>query len=122
MKAYRLLAICFITLFCSSNIWSQNLERSYNRVENASYEKIYVSPDQIEVTEEGVLYYDESEEILMLFKALSYDSKGLYLTPPTSERGPCGIHNLWCHACGGCGVIYCPMKCICPNGVGGHQP
>jgi len=38
--------------------------------------------------EEGVLYYDESEEMLMLFKALSYDSNGLYLTPPTAERGP----------------------------------
>jgi len=71
------------------------------------------------VTKDGILVYDIQGELLVIGKTLSYDEKGLYLKPITPQRGPCGIHNIWCKYCKGCGVIYCPMKCECPMGVGG---
>jgi len=94
---------------------------SIDQAENSSQEKIYVTPDLIEITEDGILYYDNAEERVMLANALFYDTKGLYLRPISVERGPCNIHNDWYKFCGGCGVLYCPMKCACPFGGGGDQ-
>ncbi len=105
------LLLCFATLCGSINAWSHPSQETE--------EKVYVSPEQIEVTEEGILVYDARGELVAIYKTLSYDKKGLFLKPIESERGPCGIHRVWCRYCQGCGVIYCPMKCECPNGVGG---
>lgn len=78
--------------------------------------KLYVAPDQIEITEEGILFYDAIKESIILAETLSYDEKGLYIQP---QRGPCNLHREWCKYCHGCGVLYCPMKCQCPYGGGG---
>lgn len=107
------LALCFTILFWSSSAWSHSLEETYDKSERVFQEKIYVTPEQIEVTEDGVLFYDTVEEMLILCKTLSYDSKGLYLKPTVPQRGPCGIHTPRCNFCSGCRVLYCPMKCKC---------
>lgn len=118
-KFTRLLfMMCFVALFWSTHVWGYSAQESHENIKHGLQEKIYVTPEQIEVTEEGILFYDVVKEILILSKTLSYDEKGLYLKPVV-QRGPCGLHSVWCRDCGGCGVIYCPMKCTCPNGVGG---
>ena len=81
--------------------------------------RIYVDPNQVELTEKGIVAYDFEGDIIAVGLTLSYDEGGLYLQTIFPQRGPCGIHHLWCKYCKGCGVIYCPMKCECPTGVGG---
>jgi len=110
--------LCFTVLFWSGSAWSYSPSESYDEVNQAIQERIYVTPEQIEVTEDGILVYNIAGEEPIVGKTLSYDEKGLYLIPLTL-RGPCGVHNLWCKHCKGCGVIYCPMKCECPFGGGG---
>lgn len=74
-------------------------------------EKIYVNPEQIEITDQAILVWSLDGKPLALAKSLGLDEQGLYIKQLT--RGPCGIHNRWCRTCGGCGVILCPMNCTC---------
>ncbi|MCP5505514.1 MAG: hypothetical protein H7A38_01350 [Chlamydiales bacterium] len=113
----RALPIFLALFFLPSLGWSLDKETPLS-------ERIYVSPEEVEITQDGILFYNESQGDYELSKKyeLGYDTNGLYLKPIENPRGPCGIHTGWCRYCKGCGVIYCPMKCECPNGVGGQSP
>ncbi len=78
---------------------------------NQKEEKIYVSPEQIEITEQAILVWLSGEKTFLLAKSIGFDDQGLYVKQLT--RGPCGLHNRWCKICGGCGVLLCPMNCTC---------
>jgi hypothetical protein len=75
-----------------------------------SERRIYISPDQIVVTKEGIIAYPLGAEKPIAGKTLSFDEKGLYIK---EWKGPCWLHDLWCKRCGGCGVLLCPMNCSC---------
>jgi hypothetical protein len=72
--------------------------------------KVYVTPDQIEITEEGIFAYIKNAKRPIVGRTLAFDHIGMYIK---EWRGPCFIHDLWCRRCGGCGVLFCPMNCSC---------
>lgn len=59
-------------------------------------EKIYVTPDQIVITEEGIFAYLPNSQEPVEGNALALDGNGLYLSRMVLQRGPCYLHNLWC--------------------------
>lgn len=71
--------------------------------------KIYVSPQDLQITEHGFIAFDLSKK-LVAGKTLSVDQNGMYIK---EWKGPCWLHDLWCRYCGGCGVLLCPMNCTC---------
>lgn len=75
-----------------------------------SGKKIYVSTDQIVITENGILAYVNESKTPIPGKTLSFDEDGMYIK---EWKGPCWLHDLWCNRCGGCGVLLCPMNCSC---------
>jgi hypothetical protein len=93
----------------STPLWC-NLQAEFNKA-SAKEEKIYVSPEQIEITHHGIVAWQPDGKNFIWGKSLAFDDKGLYIMP--LERGPCGIHKRWCKTCGGCGVLLCPMNCTC---------
>lgn len=109
MKKFFSLFLCAIILSLHTYAWSHVNKEQRENIERLAKEKIYVSPEEIDVTKDGILFYDSETGNLRLSDTLSYDEKGLYISPITPERGPCGLHRTWCRYCGGCGVIYCPM-------------
>jgi hypothetical protein len=94
----------------SAFLWSEG---------SSSVQKRYIKPDQVIVTESGILVF--VEETVQPIKALglSYDEEGLFVTfrdmelNGSFEKGPCGLHRVWHKDCGGCGVWLCPMNCTC---------
>lgn len=98
-----------IILMLTSSIGWCSLDGESSKI--TKEEKIYVNPEQIEITNHGIVAW-LSKENHVFARILAFDDQGLYVVP-VSERGPCGIHKRWCNTCGGCGVIYCPMKCVC---------
>ena len=118
IQAGFLFILCCFTLCWSVDVWG-HLPQEYGKKIDPLPEKIYVTPEQIQITENGILFYDMEKEMFVTGTTLSYDEKGLYLNPAVPQRGPCGLHALWCKHCRGCGVLYCPMICQCPFGGGG---
>ncbi len=78
-------------------------------------EKIYVTPNQLVITENQILAYLPNSPEPVSGNAIAFDANGLYVSRMVLHRGPCYIHNLWCNRCGGCGVLLCPMNCCCYN-------
>ncbi len=65
-RTLRLFYVFFAVLW-SVNVWGHSIQESYEKAES-SQEKIYVTPEQIEVTEDGVLFYDGLREFPILGK------------------------------------------------------
>jgi hypothetical protein len=76
-------------------------------------EKIYVTPNQIVLTEGLILAYLPGSPHPVSGTAIAFDSTGLYMSRMVDQKGPCYLHDLWCNRCGGCGVLLCPMNCSC---------
>ena len=73
-----------------------------------------VDPKKVTITEDGIFAYVEGNDKPVMGRSLSFDEHGnLLLKDVVLSRGPCYIHDLWCHRCGGCGVLLCPMNCSC---------
>ncbi len=88
--------------------------------ETALTNKKYVKADQVVVTDSGILVFLDRNVQPVKVLELSYDEEGLFVllreteSPIGSfEKGPCGLHRVWHKACGGCGVLLCPMNCTC---------
>ena len=80
---------------------------------SANEQKIYVSPQDIEITQNGIYYIDREGATEQKIDALQYDEHGLYFLDISQTRGPCGLHQVYHADCGGCGVLFCPMNCTC---------
>ncbi len=91
------------------NAWGQE---SHSETASRQPQKVYVSPDQVEVTDNGILFYSEFWEDPILGKSLSYDEHGLYIE---LKQAYCPIitHGPKCNKCGGCHMTSCPCCCIC---------
>ena len=71
-------------------------------------EKVYITPEQIEITDGGILFYDLEEDYPYPVNIVSYDENGLY-----AEVNRCD-HQPKCRKCGGCYYFKnCPSNCIC---------
>lgn len=102
-KVFRA-SLCFSVFLIA---WISNTAHCSHQKE----EKIYVNPEQIEITDQAILVWSLDGKPLTLAKSLGFDDQGLYIKQLV--RVPCGIHNRWCKICGGCGVLLCPMNCTC---------
>lgn len=81
--------------------------------ESHQTQKIYVSPDQVEITDRGILFYSESGETPILGTLLSYDEQGSYI-----EIAPYGCpygHEPRCWICKGCHDPECTARCRCAD-------
>jgi hypothetical protein len=88
--------------------------------ETSSINKRYIKPNQVTVTDSGILVFLDRNIQPIKALQLSYDEEGMFVllqdteSPSGSfEKGPCGLHRVWHKACGGCGVLFCPMNCTC---------
>ncbi len=84
------------------------MSRNLNATETET--RVYVSLNQIEMVANGFLARLDAQNKVVAGKTLSFDENGLYIK---EWKGPCWIHDLWCHRCGGCGILLCPMNCSC---------
>ncbi len=100
----------FILVLSSNYVWSNIQEEP---IGSPQEERVYINPDQIEITDYGIFARDIGRKKIVLVESLGFDKKGLYFKPMIEQRGPCGIHRAWCKICGGCGVLLCPMNCTC---------
>jgi len=107
---YRSIFLCFFLLI-DTFLWSE---------EPLSLYKKYIRPDQIILTESGILAFLEGNVEPINVQQVSFDREGLFILFEQIEsshssfgKGPCGLHDVWHAACGGCGVLFCPMNCTC---------
>lgn len=98
------------TLIAHATNYHKNAEYLQGK---AKKERIYVNPQQIEMTENAIIVWSLDGNDYILAKNIALDDKGLYIRPLTNQRGPCGLHTQWCNRCKGCGVLLCPMNCTC---------
>lgn len=95
-------------LAISTFLWSE---------EPSSIHKEYVRPDQVIITESGIIAFLEENVDPVVVQQVAFDERGLFIVFQQSEssfgKGPCGLHDVWHTACGGCGVLFCPMNCTC---------
>ncbi len=101
-----LFLFCFIIL-SSFEIYAHNVTK-INK--NQKQQKIYVSPNQLEITEKVIMVHFNNAESLIA-RNLSHDENGLYIDVVICEA--CSSHDEWCSMCKGCGVVWCPYKCRC---------
>ncbi|MCP5505678.1 MAG: hypothetical protein H7A38_02210 [Chlamydiales bacterium] len=112
MKA-MLKAACYslfvVMLLFETNLWGQE---DFSETKIFGQQKVYVSPEQIEVTANGILFYPELGENPILGNSLSYDDHGLFVE---IKQYYCPIlsHGPKCKKCGGCVMSKCPCHCIC---------
>ncbi len=95
----------FLLFFTLSifEIYAQNI--------NQKPQKIYVTANQLDISNKGIIVSFEDGRNPILARNLSYDNNGLYIDVIICKA--CDLHDTWCSLCGGCGVLLCPMNCKC---------
>jgi hypothetical protein len=103
--------ILIALLATSTFLWGEEASSSHKR---------YITSDQVNVTESGILVFLNGNIQPVKAQLLSYDEEGMFVmfqgtesVNGSFEKGPCGLHQVWHRACGGCGVLFCPMNCTC---------
>ena len=71
------ISIFFAIFFINSNGLSTQEFR--HEVTFATHKKIYVTPEQVEITDNGILFYNNPGEDPYIGKLLSCDKEGLYI-------------------------------------------
>lgn len=76
-------------------------------------ERVYVTSEQIEVTDNGILVFFEGSESQVVARSLSFDEEGLYVEVECCycPRG----HQPRCKICRGCYKSSCPSHCRCSD-------
>ena len=76
-------------------------------------EKVYVSPEDIHITDRGIYWYDCAG--ITLVDAVFFDNQGLYIIKKPSEVTDKCIngHRIWCWNCLGCAIPICKFRCKC---------
>jgi hypothetical protein len=95
--------LCLVLLVVASNTAYCNSESDQKE------EKIYVSPEQIKITDKAILVWLSDEETC-LAKSLGVDDYGLYIKQLTRA---CRVHIGRCYHCGGCYQSDCHQRCTC---------
>ncbi|MCB1115446.1 MAG: hypothetical protein KDK71_03155 [Chlamydiia bacterium] len=97
-------------LLLGANAWGQN---PHTETVSSQPQKFYANPDQIEVTDNGILFYPEESENPFLGNSLSYDDNGLYVELK-QDYCPYG-HKPRCCVCRGCQNQKCVARCRCTD-------
>lgn len=120
--------IIFFTFACMLLISTVQTDESNSRPDygdniclSEDLSKIYVTPDQVLITPEGIFVYTINRDKLLKGELMAVDNGKVYVAVSNAEitrkipnlRGPCRIHRVYHQACGGCGVLLCPGNCTC---------
>ena len=111
MTCIRIIWICLFAFFSFSNVCAGN-EISASS-EEMTEERLYVSPDQIILTEKGIFLM--TDKGMRLIDRLECDENGIYipsLVAWTKEKCPLG-HEVTCRRCHGCNWRNCKHACWC---------
>jgi len=95
MKALKFLMLAFISAFSllpftSGHAIEQLMQEQQMKV--PSYEKVYVSPDEVLIYPEGIFYLNESGEVAPA-RLVASDACGLYIVAAAYKCPSCGRYN-----------------------------
>lgn len=112
-KRAAVILTCIIAIFVTLDGWSHPVQEAPEPSVSVRKEKIYVTSDQVEVTDKGIRVFTEIGEEPILVSSLSYDEKGLFFEV---ECYYCPFGHLpRCRVCRGCYETTCHSRCRCSN-------
>jgi hypothetical protein len=102
---------CLCHFFCEARAFhGDSIPCEFEIVEN----KIYIQPEQILITHEGIFVLIEGAQVLV--RQLNCDERGLFCfaedLDKITDKCPNG-HKIWCGRCGGCVTRWCKFRCKC---------
>lgn len=104
-------SIFVMTCCFTLNGWSHQTQETYDSGVSIKREKIYVTSEQVNVTDSGIRVFTELREESILAPSLSYDEKGLFFE---IECYYCPFGHLpRCILCRGCYDPTCHSRCRC---------
>ena len=110
MIVNRIIWICLFVFLNVSNFCDSTEIFNFNQT---NVEKIYVSPDQIVLTNSGIFLIEGHE--LIPISNISYDDGGLFIPNFLVNKERCDYgHSIKCKRCEGCSDRRsCPFRCRC---------
>lgn len=106
------LSIFVMTFFLTLNGWSHPTQETCESG-TSTKKKIYVTSEQVEVTDSGIRVFTELRGEPIFVSSLSYDEKGLFFEV---ECYYCPFGHLpRCSVCRGCYDTTCHSRCRCNN-------
>ncbi len=118
----RILSLVFTVLlaFCASSAQAKEPCGQHDHVHNickkGKFAKIFPATNQILIRKDGIFVYTANKKLVRgKFIAMENDQVYVAVARPKNipKRGPCNLHRLYHKECGGCGVLLCPMNCVC---------
>jgi len=115
--AFLLISLFFnpFTLEAIEKITVLNVsEKSLKPMTMETSGKIYVKPEEIKITENGIFYV--KNEVILPIYSIHFDAEGFYIEYldmdgiwDTCQNG----HKIYHQYCGGCAIWGCPFICKC---------
>jgi hypothetical protein len=90
------------------------INASENPPNNRTEDKIYLAPENVLITQEGI-FYVQSNKIIEV-DAIYTDCEGIYMRGKEKADNRCGNgHPLYHIECGGCANWWCNFRCKCSS-------
>jgi len=120
---YKMVVAVFVILALSYSACvdakGRNLDKDFGAqiCKKAKLSKIFPSPDQLIIQTDGIFVHSVNTNRILQGKFMALEDGEVYIAVRSPDRlvkrGPCGLHKVYHKACGGCGVLLCPMNCTC---------
>ena len=119
--SYLLLACFLLTSGVYAKESTSYVDWGDSTCQSEELSKIYVTPDQILITPDGISVYTKNRDRLLKGELIAIENGRVYVAVSKNEmtnisptmRGPCRIHRIVHPVCQGCGVLLCPGNCTC---------
>ena len=118
IRKFQTLAFVIFAVISSYTNLSANTREiavdEFRKDSNLFESKIYVTPDEILLTKNGIYYLLHGEALPVI--SLNCDEKGVYIEPVQQDsiRDSCpNGHKIYHTACMGCAFWWCPYRCKC---------
>jgi hypothetical protein len=110
--------LCLVIVTLAFTVIPNSVFPQAERPESENVSKIYPLPNQILITPTAIFVHSNRSDELIKVERLEIEEGKICAVVRNDfghvlNRGPCGLHKVWHKACGGCGVLLCPMNCTC---------